>query len=230
VRGKAIQLAAQMLEVAEEDLVIEDGVVQINGVPGRGIALGRIAAVLRGMPGYAFPPGIEAGLEATSNHRIDALAYANAFHACEVEVDIETGGVRVLRYVAVQDSGRLINPLLAEGQVHGGVAHGIGNALLEHMRYDAHGQPVTTTLADYLMPTATDVPTVEVLFHESPSPSNPLGIKGIGEGGVLPVAAAVSSAIDDALAPFGVFITEVPVNPVRLLELIVASGATRVAR
>jgi carbon-monoxide dehydrogenase large subunit len=214
-----------MLEVAEEDLVIEDGVVQVNGVPGRGLALGRIAAVLRGMPGYAFPPEVEAGLEATSNYRIDALTYANAFHACEVDVDVETGGVRILRYVAVQDSGRLINPLLAEGQVHGGVAHGIGNALLERMRFDTEGQPLTTTLADYVLPSATDVPTVEVLFHESPAPGNPLGIKGIGEGGVIPVAAAVASAIDDALAPFDVHVAEAPIEPVRLLELILAGQA-----
>jgi carbon-monoxide dehydrogenase large subunit len=226
VRNKAVQFAARLLEVAESDLVVEDGHVHVNGVPGHGIGLDQIARALRGLPGYAFPPNVEAGLEATSNYRIDALAYANAFHACEVEVDIETGGARILRYVAVQDSGRLINPLIAVGQVLGGIAHGIGNSLLEHMRFDSAGQPMTMTLADYLLPSTTDVPKIEVLLHETPSPFNPLGIKGVGEGGVIPAAAALISAIEDALSPFGVRLLEAPVAPARLCALIAAATRT----
>ena len=131
----------------------------------------------------------------------------------------------ILRYLAVQDSGRRINPLIVEGQVHGGIAHGIGNALLEWMGYDAAGQPVTTTFADYLLPTATEVPAFETFYKESPSPHNPLGVKGVGEVGVIPATAAIASAIEDALSPFGVHIAQAPVTPAKLVELI-AKGAT----
>jgi carbon-monoxide dehydrogenase large subunit len=137
-----------------------------------------------------------------------------------VEVDIGTGDVRILRYVAVHDSGRLINPMIAEGQVHGGIVHGIGNALFEKMRFDEIGQPLTTTFADYLLPTATEIPNMEVLFHESPSPTNPLGVKGIGETGTIPVSACVISAVENALEPFNVRIREAPLSPIRILEMI----------
>src|SRR5262249_42095579 len=150
--------------------------------------------------------------------------YANACHAAEVEVDIETGGVRVINYVAMQDSGVLINPMLVEGQVQGGVAHGLGNALLEWMGFDASGQPVTTTFADYLLPGATEVPTIATLYKETPSPLNPLGAKGAGEVSTIPTAAAIISAIEDALQPFGVRIAQTPVTPARLVELIRAGA------
>src|SRR6202035_5202355 len=176
-------------------------------------------------PGYGFPPGVDPGLDANVNHRLDALAYANACHVAEVEVDIETGGVRILRYVAIQDSGTLINPMMVAGQVQGGVAHGIGNALLEWMGYDAGGQPLTTTFAEYLLPGAVEVPAIETLFKQTPSPLNPLGAKGAGEVGTIPAAAAVISGIEDALAPVGVRITRCPVTPAMLLELI--EGAKR---
>ncbi len=221
VRDKAIKVAAQLLEAAEADLDLRDARVFVEGTD-RSVALADVARVLRGVPGYALPPGVEAGLEASFHWKTEALAFAHSFHACEVEVDVETGNVKLLRYVAIQDSGRLINPMIVEGQLHGGITHGIGNALFEYMGYDREGQPYTTTLADYLLPAATEVPRFEILFHESPSPFNPLGVKGVGEGGTVPVAAAIMSAIDDALAPWGVRITEAPVSPVRLLELIEA--------
>ena len=220
VRRRAVKVAAHMLEAAEEDLILIDGKVQVNGVPNMHVALADIARALRGVPGYNLPTDVEAGLEATVNWQPEAMAYANAFHACEVEVDIATGDTRILRYIGLQDSGRLVNPLIAEGQIAGGIAHGIGNALFEFMRYDEHAQPVSTTLADYLLPTSTAVPTLEVRFKESPSPFNPLGVKGVGEGGTIPVAAAVASAVEDALTPFGVRIVDVPINPARLVELI----------
>ena len=128
------------------------------------------------------------------------------------------------RYVALQDSGRLVNPMLVEGQVHGGVVHGIGTTLYEEMRYDDQARPLTTRLADYLMPTAAEVPTIEVILPQTPSPLNPLGVKGAGEGGVIPVAAAIVSAIEDALSPFGVRIDRAPVSPAWLLERILAAG------
>ena len=225
VAAKAKKLASHMLEAAEEDLEIVNGAVRVVGAPQLAVKLGELARVLKGAPGYAFPKDIDPGLQADATFRVDQLAYSNACHVVEVEVDIETGGVRILRYLAIQDSGRRVNPLIVEGQVHGGIAHGIGNAVLEWMGYDAVGQPVTTTFADYLLPTATEVPAFETLYKESPSPHNPLGVKGVGEVGVIPATAAIVSAIEDALSPFGVHIAQAPVTPAKLVELI-AKGAT----
>jgi aerobic carbon-monoxide dehydrogenase large subunit len=225
VAAKARKLASHMLEAAEEDLEVVGGEVRVVGAPQLNVKLGELARVLKGAPGYGFPQGIEPGLEASATFRVDQLAYSNACHVVEVEVDIETGGVTFLRYAAIQDCGRRVNPSIVEGQVHGGIAHGIGNAVLEWMGYDAAGQPITTTFADYLLPTATDVPKLETLYKESPSPHNPLGVKGVGEVGVIPAAAAVISAIEDALAPFNVRIAQMPVAPHKLVELI-AQGAT----
>jgi len=126
----------------------------------------------------------------------------------------------VLRYVVVNDSGKLINPPIVEGQIQGGVAHGIGNALYERMRYDDQGQPLSATLADYLLPTATEVPDIEILMHESPSPHNPLGIKGVGEVGIIPVTAAIASAVEDALHEFGARIDAIPIEPASILAMI----------
>ena len=222
VREKALKTAAQQLEAAESDLELVDGTVRVAGT-NRSVKLGTLARMLRGVPGYSMPVGVEPGLEASFQWQTDALAFANSFHACEVEVDVETGGVRILRYVALQDSGRLVNPLIVEGQLHGGIVHGIGNALFEWMGFDDNAQPVTTTFADYLLPTATELPAIELLFHESPSPFNPLGVKGVGEGGTVPVAATVISAVENALEPFGVRITRAPITPVELLRLLSSS-------
>jgi aerobic carbon-monoxide dehydrogenase large subunit len=220
VKERAIQVAADMLEAAKEDLELNDGDVHVKGVPDLKISLGHIARALRGVPGYSLPSDVEAGLESTKHFRTDSLAYAHSFQACEVEVDIATGEVTILRFVAIQDSGRLVNPMIVEGQMHGGIVHGIGNALFERMGYDDHGQPVTTTFADYLLPTSTEIPNLEIMYHESPSPLNPLGAKGVGEGGTVPVAAAVISAVEDALSPFGVKISETPITPERILEIV----------
>jgi carbon-monoxide dehydrogenase large subunit len=219
VAQKARKLASHVLEVAEGDLELADGRFRVVGAPALGLPLGELARILQGAPGYAFPPGMEPGLQEAANFRTDALAYANACHAAEVEVDAETGEVRILRYVALQDSGTLVNPMIVDGQVHGGIAHGIGNALLEWMVYDEAGQPVTTNFAEYLLPTAPAFPMFETRYMETPSPLNPLGAKGAGEVGTIPAAAAVISAIEDALAPFGVRITQSPVTPARLVEL-----------
>ena len=220
VAAKARKLASHLLEVAEEDLEIADGEVRVVGAPQLAVKLGDLARVLKGAPGYPFPKDIEPGLESSATFRIDQLAYSNACHVAEVEVDVETGGVRILRYLAMQDAGRLINPMIVDGQVHGGVAHGIGNAIFEWMGYDEAGQPITTTFADYLLPTAADVPKLQTLYKESPSPHNPLGVKGVGEVGVIPAAAAIISAVEDALSPFGVRIAQMPITPPKLAELI----------
>jgi carbon-monoxide dehydrogenase large subunit len=223
VADKAKKLASHLLEAAEHDLELKDGEVRVVGAPQLAVKLAELSRILKGAPGYGFPAGIDPGLDASVNWRTDALAYANACHAAEVEVDVETGAVRILNYYALQDSGVLINPMLVDGQVQGGVAHGIGNALLEWMGYDASAQPVTTTFADYLLPTAPDLPMMTTMFKETPSPLNPLGAKGAGEVSTIPTAAAVISAIEDALSPFGVRITQVPFTPHDVVAAIAAS-------
>jgi carbon-monoxide dehydrogenase large subunit len=220
VAEKAKKLASHMLEAAEHDLEIAEGEVRVVGAPQLAVKLGELARILKGAPGYGLPAGIEPGLDSAVNWRTDAPAYANACHVAEVEVDPDTGGVKLLGYFAMQDSGTLINPMMVDGQVRGGVAHGIGNAVLEWMGYDAAGQPVTTTFADYLLPGAMEIPPIATLYIETPSPLNPLGAKGAGEVSTIPAAAAVISAIEDALQPFGVHITQTPVTPHKLVELV----------
>jgi carbon-monoxide dehydrogenase large subunit len=228
VRDKALAVAAQMLESeigvprsnSPKTTFIADGRVQVSDRSDLTIPLAKIASALRGVAGYAFPDGVGVGLEATQYFRTDEMAYANGFHVCEVEVNPETGHVSVLRYLALQDSGKIINPLTSEGQVCGGIVHGIGNALFERMHYNEDGQPITTTFADYLLPTATEVPNIECLFHETLSPLNPMGMKGVGEVSIVAVTAAVASAVENALQEYGVRIRDVPITPMRLLELI----------
>lgn len=220
VREKALKVASQLLEVDEADLTISNGRVHVVGAEQLSVSLGEVARALRGVPGYSLPADVGAGLEENVAFRTDSLAFAHSFHAVEVQVDIAIGAVTILRYVALQDSGNMINPLIVEGQVHGGVVHGLGNALFEFMNFDSNGQPTTTTFAEYLLPTATEVPALEVLLRETPSPLNPIGVKGVGEGGTVPVAAAVISAIEDALSPFGVRISRAPVSPLHILELL----------
>jgi carbon-monoxide dehydrogenase large subunit len=220
VAEKAKKLASETLEAAEHDLELVDGEVRVVGAPQLCVKLGELARILKGAPGYGFPSGINPGLEESVNWRTDALAYANACHVAQVEVDPETGGVTLIDYVALQDSGTLINPMLVDGQVQGGVAHGIGNAILEWMGYDDAAQPTTTTFADYLLPSAAEVPAIRTLFRQTPSPLNPLGAKGAGEVSTIPTAAAVIAAIEDALQPFGVRIAQTPISPQMLVELI----------
>jgi carbon-monoxide dehydrogenase large subunit len=225
VARKAKALAGMLLQMPPDDLELAGGVVRIKTSPERAISLGELARALRGGPGYAFPPGFDPGLEASAAFRIDQLAYANASHVAEVEVDIETGGVHILRYCALHDHGVQVNPMIVDGQTRGGIAHGIGNALYEWMGYDETGQPITTSFADYLLPSSTEVPSIESFYSSSPSPLNPMGVKGAGEAGVIPAAAAVISAIENALEPFGVRITQVPLMPYRLVQLIAAGRA-----
>ena len=226
VREKALGIAAHMLEAAKEDLAIENGRVFVRGVPKMSVTLAQIANAVAGTPGYALPPGMSPGLEASANWQPQGLTYCNGCAAAEVEVDVETGAVTIRRYVAVHDSGRLINPMIVDGQILGATVHGIGSALFERMKYDETGQPLTTTLADYLMPAAPEIPPIDIVHRSSPTPLNPLGVKGAGEGGTIPAPAAIISAVEDALAPFGVRISESPVTPDRLVALIAAARDT----
>lgn len=226
VRKKALEVAAHMLEASEEDLEIENGEIHVAGVPAMKVTLGQVAKAVAGTPGYALPGGIEPGMEATETLVMDAMTYASGTAVAEVEVDIETGQVRILNFVLGHDSGTVINPMIVEGQVFGGIAHGVGNGLFEWMGYDENAQPLTTNYAEYLLVSAPEMPPVTLVHHESPSPVNPLGVKGVGECGGVPTPSAIIAAIENALVPFGVHVTEAPVTPSGLMQLINAARAS----
>jgi carbon-monoxide dehydrogenase large subunit len=214
VRRKALAIAARQLEAAPEDLVADAGRITVRGAPGRGLTLGEVAAIASApRPGYALPGAMDPGLEAVAYAHVAQSTYSSGAHAAVVEVDVETGAVRILKYVAVDDCGTVINPMVVEGQVHGGIAHGVGNALLEEVVYDGAGQLLTGTLMDYALPRADDLPRLEVRHVQTPSPLNPLGVKGAGEGGTLPAPAAIANAIADAL---GVDVAEMPLTRERV--------------
>ncbi len=217
VRHKAIAVAADHLEAAPEDLTLEDGRITVRGAPARGLTLGDVAGIATApRPGYALPGKMDPGLEASGYVHVLQSTYSSGAHAAVVEVDRETGTVRLLRYVAVDDCGTMINPMVVEGQVHGGIAHGVGNALLEEIVYDARGQLLTGTLMDYALPRAADLPPFVVHHVVTPSPLNPLGVKGAGEGGTLPAPAAIANAVADALRPLAVEVREMPLTRERL--------------
>jgi aerobic carbon-monoxide dehydrogenase large subunit len=225
VREKAIAAAALLLDVSEENLDIRDGIV-IEIDKNRSISLREIADSLAGAPGYKMPSGLAPGLESAVNFETSSLTYGIGVHAVELEVDAATGGVKILNYVVVNDCGRIINPMMAEGQILGGIVHGIGNALFEWMGFDANAQPTTTNFADYLLPAAAEIPPTDVRLVEYPSTKNPLGVKGIGESGTVPVAAAIVSGIENALSDYDVWIDEIPIRPERIHELIWTSKAS----
>ncbi|MEK9661623.1 MAG: xanthine dehydrogenase family protein molybdopterin-binding subunit [Alphaproteobacteria bacterium] len=225
VRDKAIKLAAEVLETAEADLDIEDGFVRVNGAPDVRVSLGDLALQLAPMSGVRVPTGFTPSLEATSYAGSSGSPIANGTNIAEVEVDPGTGEVRVLRYTVAHDCGTMMNPMMVDGQILGGVVHGIGNALFERMIYDDQGQPLTTNYGEYLLPLATEMPHIDIVHQETPSPLNPLGVKGAGEGGTIPAAAAIVAAIENALAEYGVVVDYYPVGPQYLTELIdVAEG------
>jgi carbon-monoxide dehydrogenase large subunit len=220
VRRKILRVAAERFECAEADLVIADGRVSIAGVPGRSIKLGELAAAANPMRG-AVAPGTEPGLEATRYFGPERGATAAGVHAMVVEVDPETMIPAIRKYVVVHDCGAVINPKIVEGQVLGGVAQGIGNAFYEQLAFDEAGQLLNATLADYLLPTAHEVPRIELGHTVTPSPLNPLGIKGVGEAGAIPGGALFAQALEDALAlpARGRELNEIPLSPCRLWEL-----------
>ena len=221
VRDKAIKLAAVQLEAAEQDLEITRGAVHIKGIPDKKIALADLAKRLLAMVNMPLPKGFTPGLEATAYHTTERAVYANGSNVAEVEVDVDTGEVKLRNYWVAHDCGTLINPMLVDGQIVGGVVHGIGNALFERMVYDREsGQPLTTNLGEYLLPGALEMPRIHVEHMESPSPVNPLGVKGAGEGGTIPGIACIVSAVEDALKPLGIKINDYPMSPARLLALI----------
>ena len=220
VRHKILRTAAEHFECAETDLVIGNGRVSIAGVPGRSISLGELAVMANPMRG-AVAAGTEPGLEATSYFGPESGATSSGVHAMIVAVDPETMIPEILKYVVVHDCGTIVNPLIVAGQVHGGVAQGIGNAFYEQLVFDREGQLLNATLADYLLPTSLDVPRMELAHTVTPSPLNPLGIKGVGEAGAIPVGPLFAQALEDALGlpAKGVELLEIPLSPSRLWEL-----------
>ena len=225
VRSQIVVLAARVLGVAESDIDVEDGRATGRGGNKPSITLGELARLAQGMPGFSFAAGQAPGLEHTAYFTPQQASYCNGTHVAEVEVDPFTGGVKLLAYTVAHDSGNIINPLIVDGQVQGGVAHGIGNALFEWMKYDADAQPLTTSFQDYLLPAAPDVPGCTIEHVETPNPLNPLGVKGAGEGGTIPAPAAIISAIEDALSPFGVRFAQMPLPPDQIVDALRKAGA-----
>jgi carbon-monoxide dehydrogenase large subunit len=225
VRKQVIAAASRALGIPESDIDVEDGraIARTGNRPS--LSFGELARMAQGMPGFSFAPGQLPGLEHTAYFTPAQASYCNGTHVVEVEVDPMTGGATLLRYTVGHDSGNIINPLIVDGQVQGGVAHGVGNALFERMTYDENAQPQSITFADYLLPTAPEVPGCTIEHIETPNPLNPLGVKGAGEGGTIPAPAAIVSAIEDALAPFRVRFHEAPLTPARIVEELRRAGA-----
>ncbi|MGA9013881.1 MAG: molybdopterin cofactor-binding domain-containing protein, partial [Acetobacteraceae bacterium] len=218
LRHKVFAIAANLLECAEVDLELRDGGVGVIGAPGAMVSLARIAQAAR--PGWENerPPGIDAGLEETFYWQPQTVTWSYAVHAAIVEVDRDTGRVAIESYTVAHDCGVVVNPMLVEGQIMGGAVQGIGGILCEGIAYDANGQLLSGSLMDYALPIASDMPGFQILHQHSPSPLNPLGVKGVGEGGAVAPPAAIANAVCDALAPFGVEVNATPINPEQLVR------------
>jgi carbon-monoxide dehydrogenase large subunit len=220
VREKIVRIAGHMLEAAPEDLLLERGNISVRGTPTRRLTVRDVAQLAYRPAGGTLPDGVDPGLEATQAYDPPPATFSNGTHLAVVDVDVETGGVEVVRHVVVEDCGRMVNPMIVEGQTHGAVAQGIGGALYEHVVYGDDGQPLTTSLMDYLVPTAMELPRME-LFHMETSPAVTVsGFKGVAEGGTIGATAAVANAVADALAPLGLEVHELPLSPGRLYRLI----------
>lgn len=218
VRGKLVTAAAALLEASAQDLDVEGGRVFVRGSSDRGMTFPAIMQA--GLPTFAGPGRGEPVFEASSYASVPTVTFAHAVHVAVVDVDPETGGVKIIRYVVAHDCGRVVNPMLVDGQIHGGVAQGIGGALYEALRYDEAGQLLTGTLMEYHMPAADEVPFIDTIHMESHSSRNPLGVKGVGEGGAISPPAAIANAVEDALLPFGIKITTAPVTPALIRALL----------
>ncbi len=222
VREKVLEHASEALECAPEDVELVDGEARVKGAPSMSIGLGELAVRANPLRG-AVEPGTKPGLEAEAFFGPSGGTTASGVHALVLAVDPETALAEIRRYVVIHDCGRVINPLIVEGQIHGGVAMGIGDAFYEELVYDEEGQLANASFMDYLVPSAGEVPRIEVGHRETPAPGNELGTKGVGEAGAIPVASAFAQAVDDALREHGVFVTEMPLDPRRLFELMEAA-------
>ncbi len=219
VRHKVLKLASKILETPEEELELEDGIVRVADIPEKSISLGELALLANPLRG-AVEPGTEPGLESTKYFGPAFGATAFGVHGMILEVDPETMMIKILKYIAVEDCGTMLNPLVVEGQIHGGVSMGIGNAYYEKLHYDENGQLLNASLADYLIPGSTEMPHIEVYHMNTPAPNNELGTKGVGEAGAIPVPAVFAQALENALPDYDLEILETPLSPNRLFELL----------
>src|SRR5205809_1880796 len=225
LRAKVFAIAANLLECAASDLELRKNGVGIVGVPGAEVSLAEVARASRPGWDHRRPPGVDAGLEETYYYEPPTVTWSYAVHAAVLEVDVEVGHVTIDKYAIAHDCGVVVNPMLVEGQIVGGAAQGIGGALLEEFNYDADGQLLAGSLMDYMLPTACDIPQIELIHQHSPSPLNPLGVKGVGEGGPIAPPAVIANGVCDALRPFAVEFNRLPVKP-ELIQQAIAS-ATR---
>jgi carbon-monoxide dehydrogenase large subunit len=228
LREKALAIAANLLECAPADLELRDAGIGVVGVPGAAVSLAKLAHAARPGWDHGRPQGIDAGLEETHYWEPPTVTWSYAAHVAIVEVDRDVGRITIDKYAIAHDCGVVVNPLLVEGQIAGGTAQGLGGILLEDIAYDPQGQLLVGSLADYMVPTACDVPDMALIHQHSPSPLNPLGVKGVGEGGAVAPPAAIANAIADALAPFGAEFNATPIKPEQIVEAIrSASSATK---
>jgi aerobic carbon-monoxide dehydrogenase large subunit len=219
LRERIAAIAAHKLEAAVEDVDLAGSRASVRGTPSAGLSFREVAAMAYFDP-PSLPPGVPAGLEATARYTAQTgSVWVNATHICTCDVDITTGSVRLLRYIVGEDCGPMIDPAVVEGQIAGGVVQGIGGVLFEELAYDDDGNPVATTFMDYLLPTAPEIPEIEYVHVETPSPG-PGGYKGVGEGGAIGAPPAVVNAVADALVPFGVTVTRLPLGPSQILSLL----------
>jgi aerobic carbon-monoxide dehydrogenase large subunit len=221
VKEKAKKVAAHLLEANEDDIEWQDDKFVVRGSPDQGKTFADVAVMAN--VAWNMPEGVEPGLEATAFFDPSNFVFPFGTHICTVEVDVETGAVEILRYIAVDDCGPHINPKIVEGQVHGGVIQGIGEALQELAVYDEDGQLLTGTMMDYAVPKASQMPTLEVSHTVTPTDVNPLGVKGVGETGTIGSVPTVVGAVCDALAPFGVTHIDKPLTPARVWAAIQAA-------
>jgi len=222
IRRKLLQTASHMLEVSEDDLVLANGRIEVKGSPDKGMGVGEVAGVIY-FAAHVRPPGMDPTLESTAAYDPAEEVMANGAHAVIVEVDVETGVVTIERFVAVEDCGTMINPTIVEGQLRGGITQAIGAALLEEMVYDEQGQLLTTTFMDYLIPTASEAPSIEIIHIETPSKVTAGGVKGMGESAMIAAPAALVNAVNDAIEPLGAYLTDTPLTPDRIRSAIAAN-------
>jgi carbon-monoxide dehydrogenase large subunit len=227
LRAKVFAIGANLLECAAGDLELRKGGVGILGVPGAEVSLAAVAQAARPGWDHGRPQGIEAGLEETYYYEPPTVTWTYAVHVARVDVDIELGRVDIEKYVVAHDCGVVVNPMLVEGQIVGGAAQGIGGALFEELTYDSEGQLLAGSLADYIMPTACEIPSMHLIHRHSPSPLNPLGVKGVGEGGAIAPPVAIANAVCDALHPFKVELNRLPLKPERIREAIRSASHAR---
>jgi carbon-monoxide dehydrogenase large subunit len=220
LRQKVFAIAANMLECSAADLELRDGGVGLIGVPGHQLSLSAIAKAARPGWDHARPDGVAAGLEETAYFEPPTVTWAYATHAAVVEIDTKLGRVEIEKYVIVHDCGVVVNPMLVDGQIQGGAVQGLGGALLEELTYDADGQLLVGSFADYLVPGASDVPNFELIHLHSPSPLNPLGVKGVGEGSAIAPPVVIANAVCDALSHLKVEFNSTPVKPEQIVRAV----------